>query len=122
MSRLIADNDCGMNEYQIKALDTASYPRVGYNTIYPALKLAGEAGETADKIGKWWRNHGIVDGQHLSEKQKEELVLELGDVLWYIAALGMEIGVSLSDIANKNKEKLQSRKERGVIKGEGDNR
>ena len=47
---------------------------------------------------------------------------ELGDVLWYIAALGKEIGVSLSDIAQANIDKLTDRTARGVINSEGDNR
>ena len=47
---------------------------------------------------------------------------ELGDVLWYIAAIGRDIGYSLEVIAEMNIEKLSDRKERGKIKGEGDNR
>jgi len=110
------------NHYQDYALSTRSYPDVGNNTIYPALKLAGEAGEVADKIGKWWRNHEITKGSEYSPEQIEALVLELGDVLWYIAALSDEIGINLDYIAIKNLAKLKDRKDRGVIKSEGDNR
>jgi len=42
--------------------------------------------------------------------------------LWYIAAIGRDIGYSLEVIAEMNINKLADRKERGKIKGEGDNR
>ena len=111
-----------INEYQDLALKTASYPSVERNTIYPALKLAGESGEVADKIGKWWRNNNITEGDQLDKDQKLALTLELGDVLWYIAALAGELNISLEEVADRNIDKLQDRKKRNVIKGEGDNR
>jgi NTP pyrophosphatase (non-canonical NTP hydrolase) len=109
-------------EYQHLATKTASYPDLGNNIIYPALKLAGESGEAADKIGKWWRNHGFTSGKQLNEEQIHLLVLELGDVLWYIAALANELGVPLEAVAASNIDKLYDRLERGTIKGEGDTR
>jgi len=104
--------------YQGKAEETAVYPNKGDNLYYPALGLAGEAGEVCEKIKKIYRDKkGIV-----SKKDKEELAKELGDVLWYVATLASEIDVCLSDIAEANLDKLQSRLERNVIKGSGDNR
>jgi NTP pyrophosphatase (non-canonical NTP hydrolase) len=47
---------------------------------------------------------------------------ELGDVLWYIAALSRDLNISLNDVAKMNIEKLADRKERGVLGGSGDNR
>ena len=47
---------------------------------------------------------------------------EIGDVLWYVAALSSDLGLSLDKIAQKNLSKLESRMKRGVIKGSGDNR
>jgi NTP pyrophosphatase (non-canonical NTP hydrolase) len=110
------------DNYQRAAVALASYPNVGTNMVYPALGIAGEAGEVADKVKKFWRNKGITDGADLTAGEKDALVKELGDVLWYIAALGKEIGVSLSDIAAANIAKLTDRRERGVINSEGDNR
>ncbi len=52
----------------------------------------------------------------------EEYVKELGDVLWYIAASAKELGFTLEQVAQLNLKKLADRKERGVIKSEGDNR
>lgn len=112
-------------EYQTAALKTATYPMRGQNLVYPAMKLAGEAGEACDKVGKSWRNLGRdlpISADDLTEEKKEALILELGDVLWYIAALADELGIEMEEIAVKNIEKLTGRHERGTIKGEGDNR
>lgn len=105
------------DQYQQEALSTAVYPRE-YGIIYPALGLAGEAGEVADKIKKAIRDkNGRFDAQTL-----EDIMLECGDVLWYIAALAREAGYSLNDIARLNIDKLKARRERGTLHGNGDKR
>lgn len=117
------DND--FNMYQIKAFKTATYYMVGGNVVYPAMGLAGEAGEVCDKIKKHWRNYNTAATNlhlHLTDDQVDEIVKEIGDVLWYCAALSTELGVDLSDVARINLEKLYDRRERNVIKGEGDDR
>lgn len=106
------------DEYQKQSRETAIYPNQGKNFIYPTLGLVGEAGEIAEKIKKVLR--AGKDG--LSEEEKGELSKEMGDVLWYMAQLSTEFGLSLGDIAKQNIEKLQSRKQRGVLHGNGDNR
>jgi NTP pyrophosphatase (non-canonical NTP hydrolase) len=58
----------------------------------------------------------------VSEQDKIELAKEVGDVLWYLAVLAHHLGASLDDVAEQNIEKLQSRKERGKLRGSGDNR
>ena len=58
----------------------------------------------------------------LCNKQLSDIGAELGDVLWYIAALARDLDISMNSIAAMNVEKLNSRKERGVIGGSGDNR
>ena len=107
-----------VNEYQTKAIDTAIYPSKGRNLSYPALGLTGEAGEVADKIKKLFRDKQGV----LSEEDRKEIAKELGDTLWYIAAMAYELAYDLDDIAQMNLDKLDDRKERGVISGDGDNR
>lgn len=106
------------NQYQEEARKTAIYPDMGNNFVYPTLGLAGEAGEVADKIKKVIRD----GGGRISDDKRSELVKELGDVLWYLAALSGELGLKLDDVAAKNIEKLRSRQERGKIHGTGDNR
>ena len=106
-----------LNEYQKRAMEFAKYPSE-YDVIYSALGLTGKAGEVADKVKKVIRdNYGLFD-----DKRKVEIAKELGDVLWYIAALSNNLGYDLDTIANMNIAKLSSRKARGVIGGEGDNR
>jgi len=105
-------------EYQKKSRETAIYPNKGSNFVYPVLGLVGESGEVAEKIKKILRdNNGIVD-----EEKREEIKKELGDVLWYIAQLATELGLSLDEIARFNIKKLQSRKRRNKLHGSGDDR
>ncbi len=105
-------------EYQKQARTTAIYPDLGNNFIYPTLGLVGEAGEIAEKIKKVLR-----DGNgEITEEKRSELNKELGDVLWYLANLSVELGISLENIAANNLEKLKSRQERNQLHGSGDNR
>ncbi len=105
-------------EYQKLSRKTAIYPDKDNNFVYVTLGLVGEACEVAEKIKKIFRdNNGILD-----EERKKVLKKELGDVLWYLAQLSTELGLSLDDIAKFNIEKLSSRKERGTLHGDGDNR
>jgi NTP pyrophosphatase (non-canonical NTP hydrolase) len=105
-------------EYQEEARKTAIYPNLGSNFIYPTLGLVGEAGEVAEKIKKVIRDSNSV----VSEEKKQELIKELGDVLWYIANLSFELNLSMEEVALKNLEKLKSRQERNELHGSGDNR
>jgi len=109
-------------EYQNFVEETMIYSKDTMALIYRALKLAGESGEIADKIGKLWRNHGITSGKKVDSKDRHQLKLELGDALWYIVALAIELDFSLEDVALGNITKLTDRLERGVICSEGDNR
>ncbi len=107
-----------LNEYQQKSRKTALYPEIGNNLGYPTLGLCDEAGEVAGKVKKMFRDdHGI-----LSYERREAIILELGDVLWYVAQLATELNVSLDEVAERNITKLYSRLERDQIHGDGDNR
>lgn len=105
------------NEYQSASAETRIYP-VEHQVVYPALGLCGEAGEVAEKIKKVLRDSGGV----ISDEKREELKKELGDVIWYLAALAGDLNLDLGEIAQMNIDKLQSRKQRGVLSGSGDNR
>lgn len=65
------------------------------------LGVTGEAGEVADLIKKHV-GHG-------HELDADKLRLELGDVLWYVAALAHLTNTSLSEIAEMNLKKLEAR-------------
>lgn len=105
------------DEYQDAAKKTAIYPD-DTKVIYPALGLASEAGEVAGKVKKILRD---TDGLVTDERQAE-LAKEIGDVLWYLAALASDLNLDLDDIANENIAKLADRQERGKLRGDGDNR
>lgn len=98
--------------------ETAIYPSDRELPIYPVLGLVGEAGEVAEKVKKAIRD----DGGELTDEKLEELIDEIGDVVWYIAALCRDLDISLDYVARHNLEKLLDREERGVLQGSGDDR
>jgi NTP pyrophosphatase (non-canonical NTP hydrolase) len=106
-----------LSEYQRLSRSTAKYPRHEALT-YPALGLAGEAGEFADHAKKVIRD----DGGNVTPQRREAMAKELGDVLWYVAQLASELDLELEQIARDNLDKLRSRMERGVLSGSGDER
>lgn len=101
------------DEYQAEAVALGVYPQEEWKAYLP-LQLASEAGEVAGKFGKAVRKGEDID--------PHAVALELGDVLWYVANLAEMVGYDLSEIARMNIEKLESRKARGVLNGDGDNR
>ena len=106
-----------LSEYQRLSRRTAGYPREAW-LAYPALGLAGEAGEVAEHVKKAIRD----DGAEVSAERREAIAKELGDVLWYVAQLATELELELEEIAAGNLEKLLSRQRRGVLHGSGDDR
>ncbi|MFN2120552.1 MAG: nucleoside triphosphate pyrophosphohydrolase family protein [Anaerolineales bacterium] len=107
-----------LDEYQKQARATARYPVIGHPVIYPSLGLTNEAGEVAGKIKKIFRDKdGVIDQGDVLALQSE-----LGDVLWYLAQVATELGLSLDEIAAHNIVKLQDRLFRGKIHGDGDER
>ena len=105
-----------MNQYQKLAEVTVVYPP-DLKVIYPTIGLAGETGEVCEKVKKWIRDS---DRKPMTEEQRALLKKELGDVLWYLAVLAQDLGLTLDEIASHNIEKLHDRKERGVVHGKGD--
>lgn len=101
-----------LNEYQ-KESDKFTKTNIKNNISYSALGLAGESGEVCDKIKK-----SIRDGN----LDRDSIILELGDVLWYLARICDNLQIDLDVVAKLNIQKLTSRTERNVISGEGDNR
>jgi NTP pyrophosphatase (non-canonical NTP hydrolase) len=82
-------------------------------TVYPALALNGEAGEAAEVIKKAVRKHGKDTlAPPLTPKQIDAFVLELGDVLYYLARCARAVGYELSAVAKLNQAKLAARAKR----------
>lgn len=110
------------NDYEAEALRYAKYPEMGNNFIFPILALTEEAGELAGKAKKLMRDKAVFTPNDLSPADNTELVKEMGDVLWYLAALAKELGLTLAEVAELNLAKIASRHDRGVLGGSGDNR
>ncbi len=90
-----------MNEYQLLAQRTANTKTRSGKIENGILGLCGETGECADL----WKKY-LHQGHELD---KDKLVEELGDVLWYCAELASGLGMSLEDVAQINVEKLKKR-------------
>lgn len=102
-----------VSEYNDFVKSMKVYPEK-HAIVYPALGLAGESGEIAEKVKKWLRGDRTLDA--------DLLMKEVGDVMWYVVSLADDLGFTLQEVISANVEKLSSRKERGVLKGSGDNR
>lgn len=95
------------NDYQRDAARTlidrpdATYSDEDIMLVWNALGLAGEAGEVADTIKKAvFHQHGV---------DREVLIKELGDVLWYVAALCTKLHITMSEVMDRNILKLRAR-------------
>lgn len=106
-----------LDQYQIQSSKTAIYP-AERAVEYLVLGMCSEAGEVAGKLKKIIRdNNQIID-----DAKRLELSKEIGDVLWYISQLALELNITLSSVAKQNIEKLQERSKNNSISGDGDNR
>lgn len=106
-----------LDEYQIQSSKTAIYPEE-HAIEYLVLGMCSEAGEVAGKLKKIIRdNNQIIDAS-----KRLELSKEIGDVLWYVSQLALELNIPLSIVARQNIEKLQERSKNNSISGDGDNR
>lgn len=113
------------NKYQKEAIRTAGYPGQGefIGLAYAALGANGEAGEVAEQVKKTWRDDYSDDGTFvLSDERREKILDEVGDTLWYLAAVCTEIDENLESAAERNIAKLADRMSRGVLGGDGSHR
>lgn len=101
-----------LNDYQDHAME---FRLATADTMYALLNLSAEVGELHSLVAK-----AVRDG--MKDMHEENVQKELGDILWMVAAIAQDYNMSLAEIATKNLDKLASRKERGTIKGAGDER
>lgn len=112
-----------LQDYEELASQTAMYKGISTfkGAIYNALKMSGEAGEIADKMGKIYGKYG--DNPDLTPEQVLDFKEETGDLLWHLTRFANDLGINLADVADTNIKKLKSRQERGVLmSGNGDKR
>lgn len=118
-----------LTEYQRQAMTTCMDSCNNFS--YMLLNLVGEVGELASKVAKAIRKRDATitrdqllhpSTRRIDDELEEAMKLEAGDVLWQLAGLCSTMGWDLEDVAKMNLDKLASRKQRGVIDGNGDNR
>lgn len=105
-----------------KTFNFDAYQEEAWKLALPSAKchayllpgLAGEVGELLSLFAKQVRD--TTNGDPVAIRK------ELGDILWFVSTIAFYHGFSLEDVASANIAKLQSRQQRGVITGSGDNR
>lgn len=102
-----------LNEYQDKAGEFQVPNATPEERVFGLLE---EAGEVAGVFKR------LLRGDIQEVEAMARLHKELGDVLWYVARVAADNSWTLSDIAQTNIDKLESRKLRNLILGDGDNR
>jgi NTP pyrophosphatase (non-canonical NTP hydrolase) len=100
------------DEYQAVSKRTFPPDLRDLDRLVFGLGLCGEAGEVAELLKKHHGHGKALDLARLGE--------ELGDVLWYVAAIASAHGLDLRGIAAWNVEKLRARYPKGFTKGEKD--
>lgn len=107
------------DEYQARAIKTnLTKDDQLQELMQQVLGLGDEVGEVQAIFKKWIRDHGADP----SKLDAVNIKKELGDVLWYIAVLAQDLGISMNDIAQYNIKKITDRQKRGVLGGSGDDR
>jgi NTP pyrophosphatase (non-canonical NTP hydrolase) len=108
-----------LDEYQKEALVTAVFTDDSFKDLaHWVFGITGEAGEIAEKIKKIIRDKDGI----LSAEDKQELIKEMGDVLWYLAVLAKHLDCDFDEVGKRNISKLRDRQKRNKIHGSGDNR
>ena len=75
-----------------------------------AVGISAEGGEFMEIIKKM-----IFQGKPWNEDNKEHLIIELGDVMWYVAQACLALDISLDDVVARNVQKLLKRYPEGAF-------
>jgi len=66
--------------------------------------LAAESGEFLEIVKKM-----VFQGKPWNDDNREHLIIELGDVMWYVAQACMALDIPFDDVIIRNVEKLEKR-------------
>lgn|SRR3990167_4269030 len=83
-----------------------------------AIGLCEEAGEVAGKIKRIFRD----DHGEITKERRAQILLECGDVLWYLTRIVDALGSTMKDVRAQNLKKLKDRAARNILTGSGDTR
>ena len=81
-----------------------------FSLLYYGVGLGGESGEVLNEIKKIYRKNKEEE-KPISKEDRQKLILEMGDVMWYMTAMAQKIDVSLEEVLEMNKDKLIKRNE-----------
>jgi NTP pyrophosphatase (non-canonical NTP hydrolase) len=109
----INDKPMSLDEYQTKA---GEFQLPSAPPEERVMGLLEEAGEVAGLFKR------LMRGDYTPDVVATKLHKELGDILWYLSRVAADNNWTLQDIAESNIEKLESRKVRNLIMGEGGER
>jgi NTP pyrophosphatase (non-canonical NTP hydrolase) len=105
-------------------MDVDQFQEQSWATCLPSSKnieylLFGLCNETGEVAGKYKK---VIRGDVTIEAALPGIRKELGDVAWYLAGACEIFGLKLSDVMQENRDKLNDRAQRGVLRGNGDYR
>lgn len=69
-----------------------------------AVGINAEGGEFMEIVKKM-----IFQGKPYTEDNREHMIIELGDIMWYVAQACMALGVNMDDVVSRNVQKLMKR-------------
>ena len=72
--------------------------------VTAGVGLNAEAGEFLEIVKKM-----VFQGKPWNEDNRENLIIELGDIIWYATNACMALGISFEDVVARNVEKLEKR-------------
>ena len=86
-------------------------PNVDLNRLLTAaIGVGAEGGEFAEIVKKI-----TFQGKPYDDASREHMIVELGDVMWYIAQACMSLGVTIDDLVIRNVQKLSARYPEGAF-------
>jgi len=127
-----------IRDYCLETFKTAIYPKDNHKIDYLMLGLMSEVGELASIFKRIYRDVDLQeDNNNVSKIEKmidlydldcvdpevrQKVILEMGDIMWYMARLSVELNIQFEVILQKNIEKLEKRKINNTLHGSGDER
>ena len=72
--------------------------------------INAEGGEFLEIIKKM-----VFQGKPWNEDNREHLIIELGDIMWYVAQATQALGISMEDVLDTNISKLSKRYPAGTF-------
>jgi len=75
-----------------------------HRLLTAAVGVSAEGGEFMEIVKKM-----VFQGKPWSDHNRKHLVIELGDVMWYVAQACMALDISFEEVLERNVQKLEKR-------------